>query len=152
MVDRGGRARTYHVPQINRFHIVSKIEDNISIEADLIATDESQMYKRMPENVKNHEIVNHSAKEWVRGDVHTCTIDGYWGLLKRGIIGSFHLISIKAPPPLPDRVSVPLESPPRARDIHAPGCRPRDGDRAPVQATDRDPRARARQRARGDAG
>jgi hypothetical protein len=31
----------------------------------------------------------------VRGDVHTGTIDGYWGLLKRGIIGSFHQVSIK---------------------------------------------------------
>jgi hypothetical protein len=39
--------------------------------------------------------VNHSAKEWVRGDVHTGTIDGYWGLLKRGVIGSFHQVSIK---------------------------------------------------------
>src|SRR5439155_23454812 len=52
---------------------------------------------RMPENVGNekHEIVDHSAKEWVRGDVHTGTIDGYWGLLKRVIIGSFHQVSIK---------------------------------------------------------
>jgi hypothetical protein len=32
----------------------------------------------MPANVKKHAIVNHSAKEWVRGDVHTGTIDGYW--------------------------------------------------------------------------
>jgi hypothetical protein len=39
--------------------------------------------------------VNHIAKEWVRGDVHTATIDGYWSLLKRGIIGSFHQVSIK---------------------------------------------------------
>jgi len=31
----------------------------------------------------------------VRGDVHTGTIDGYWGLLKRGIIGSYHQVSIK---------------------------------------------------------
>jgi hypothetical protein len=31
----------------------------------------------------------------VRGDVHTGTIDGYWGLLKRGVIGSFHQISVK---------------------------------------------------------
>lgn len=45
--------------------------------------------------MKKHEIVNHSAKEWVRGDVHTGTIDGYWGLLKRGIIGSYHQVSIK---------------------------------------------------------
>jgi len=29
------------------------------------------------------------------GDVHTGTIDGYWGLLKRGIIGSYHQVSIK---------------------------------------------------------
>lgn len=49
----------------------------------------------MPENVQKHEIVNHSEKEWVRGDVHTATIDGYWGLLKRGIIGSYHQVSIK---------------------------------------------------------
>lgn len=49
----------------------------------------------MPANVQKHEIVNHSAKEWVRGDVHTGTIDGYWGLLKRGIIGSYHQVSIK---------------------------------------------------------
>ena len=31
----------------------------------------------------------------MRGDVHTGTIDGYWGLLKRGVIGSFHQISVK---------------------------------------------------------
>jgi hypothetical protein len=95
MVARGGKAKTYHVPKINRFHVMDKIKDNIAIDTDLVCTDESQMYKRMPDNVQKHEIVNHSAKEWVRGDVHTGTIDGYWGLLKRGIRGSFHQISIK---------------------------------------------------------
>lgn len=95
MVERGGKAKTYHVPQINRYHVIDKIKDNISINTDLICTDESQMYKRLPSNVQKHEIVNHSAKEFVRGDVHTGTIDGYWGLLKRGIIGSYHQISIK---------------------------------------------------------
>ncbi len=49
----------------------------------------------MPANIQKHEIANHSAKEWVRGDVHTGTIDGYWGLLRLGIIGSFHQISVK---------------------------------------------------------
>jgi hypothetical protein len=49
----------------------------------------------MPANVQNHASVNHSAKEWVRSDVHTGTIDGYWGLLKRGVLGSFHQVSIK---------------------------------------------------------
>jgi DNA-directed RNA polymerase subunit RPC12/RpoP/transposase-like protein len=95
MVERGGKAKTYHVQSMNRFNVIDKIKDKISIKADLVCTDESQLYKRMPENVQKHEIVNHSQKEWVRGNVHTGTIDGYWGLLKRGIIGSFHQISIK---------------------------------------------------------
>jgi len=50
--------------------------------------------------------VNHAAHEWVRGDVHTGTIDGYWGLLKRGVIGT----NTRLPAPLPERVSVQVES------------------------------------------
>jgi transposase-like protein len=95
VVERDGRAKTFHVPQINRHHIIGKLQDNISVNADALYTDESQMYKRLPANIQKHAIVNHSAKEWVRGDVHTGTIDGYWGLLKRGVIGSFHQISVK---------------------------------------------------------
>src|SRR5471030_1202003 len=95
MVERGGKAKTCHIPKINRKAVVAKITDTISIDADLVCTDDSNIYDKMPENVKKHESVNHSAKEWVRGDVHTGTIDGYWGLLKRGIIGSFHQVSIK---------------------------------------------------------
>ena len=95
MVERDGKARTYHVSRMNRHNVIGKIKDNISITADAVYTDDSRLYVRMPENVQKHEIVNHSAKEWVRGDVHTGTIDGYWGLLKRGVIGSFHQISIK---------------------------------------------------------
>jgi hypothetical protein len=39
--------------------------------------------------------VNHIKEEWVRGAVHTNTIENYWSLLKRGIIGSFHQVSVK---------------------------------------------------------
>jgi transposase-like protein len=95
IVERDGRAKTFHVPQINRHHIITKMQDNISVDTSAVYTDDSRMYDRMPANVQRHEIVNHSAKEWVRGDVHTGTIDGYWGLLKRGVIGSFHQISVK---------------------------------------------------------
>ena len=95
MIERGGKARTYHVPNVNRENVISKIEDHIDITADAVYTDGSPLYDNMPSNVQKHESVNHSAKEWVRGDVHTGTIDGYWGLLKRGIIGSFHQVSIK---------------------------------------------------------
>jgi DNA-directed RNA polymerase subunit RPC12/RpoP len=96
IVERDGRAKTWHVSQpVNRYKVIDKLKDNVSINAKAVYTDDSRLYERMPANVQKHDIVNHSAKEWVRGDVHTCTIDGYWGLLKRGIIGSFHQISVK---------------------------------------------------------
>jgi hypothetical protein len=96
IVERGGKVRTWHMPNMSRYHAVRKMNETISPEAELLATDDGKFYKRMPVNLRGvtHEIVNHSGKEWVRGNVHTGTIDGYWGLLKRGIIGSFHQISI----------------------------------------------------------
>ena len=42
-----------------------------------------------------HESVNHSAEEWVVGDVHTNSIEGVWSLFKRSIVGSFHKMSVK---------------------------------------------------------
>src|SRR4051794_17893906 len=74
---------------------IDRLKDNVAISADALYTDDSNLYDKLPANIQKHEIVNHSAKEWVRGDVHTGTIDGYWGLLKRGIIGSYHQISVK---------------------------------------------------------
>ncbi len=97
MIERGGKVRTCHVPKVNRYYVIKKLEDNISVEADHVYTDDSRLYDRMPANVGNekHAIVNHGEKEWVRGPVNTCAVDGYWGLLKRGIIGSFHQVSVK---------------------------------------------------------
>jgi transposase-like protein len=95
VVERDGRTKTLHIPAVNRYHVIDKLKDNIAVDASALYTDDSAIYDRLPANIQKHEIVNHSAKEWVRGDVHTGTIDGYWGLLKRGIIGSFHQISVK---------------------------------------------------------
>ena len=95
LVERGGKARTFHMPEVTKGNVIDKIKDSVSIKADAVFTDDSMRYAAMPANVKRHESVNHSAHEWVRGDVHTGTIDGYWGLLKRGVIGSFHQISVK---------------------------------------------------------
>ena len=41
----------------------------------------------------SHESVNHSAGEYVRGNVHTNTVEGYFSIFKRGIIGTFHHVS-----------------------------------------------------------
>jgi|SRR5208283_2810390 len=97
VIERGGKARTFHMPVVNRQTVTRKLKEAVSIGADAIYTDESKLYGRAIGCLDNHkhESVNHIRKEWARGDVHTGTIDGYWGLLKRGVIGSFHQISVK---------------------------------------------------------
>ncbi len=56
-------------------------------------TDESRMYNGLDEKYASHEITNHSAKECVRGDVHSNTVEGFFSILKRGVIGAYHSIS-----------------------------------------------------------
>ena len=57
-------------------------------------TDEYAAYKSLDKEY-HHEVVNHSAEEWVRGDAHTNSIENAWSLFKRSIVGSFHQISAK---------------------------------------------------------
>ena len=58
----------------------------------LVATDEHSGY-RLLDGDYNHESVKHGQGEYVRGLVHTASIDSFWSLLKRGIMGSFHHVS-----------------------------------------------------------
>ena len=59
------------------------------------ATSEYKVYNRLPEEGYNHRRINHSAKVYVSGDVHTNTIEGFWSLVKRGIDGVYHSVSAK---------------------------------------------------------
>jgi hypothetical protein len=45
--------------------------------------------------IRKHDSVNHIKEEWVRGNVHTNSIENYWSLFKRGLIGSYHQVSVK---------------------------------------------------------
>jgi transposase-like protein len=60
-----------------------------------IMTDDWISYRGIEDADTTHETVNHSAREYVRGDVHTNSIEGAFGLFKRGLVGSFHQISHK---------------------------------------------------------
>ena len=66
-------------------------------QTEMICTDESVIYPYCLKEFKiKHQSVNHRAKEYVRyGVVHTNSIEGAFGLLKRGIIGNFHQVSLK---------------------------------------------------------
>jgi transposase-like protein len=62
---------------------------------EAIYTDQWAAYKGIGDADTIHESVNHRDEEWVRGDVHTNSVEGVWSLLKRSIVGSFHHLSLK---------------------------------------------------------
>jgi hypothetical protein len=59
-----------------------------------IHTDESRLYSHVKRHF-DHKVVNHSLKEYVRGEVHTNSMEGFWGQLKRSIDGTYHAVSTK---------------------------------------------------------
>jgi hypothetical protein len=54
-----------------------------------VHTDESRLYNDMLDHVESHEAVRHSAGEYVRGDVHTNSVEGYFSIFKRGMKGIY---------------------------------------------------------------
>jgi transposase-like protein len=71
------------------------VRDTVADGAKRIITDEHPAYRRVGDWDTFHFTVNHSEKEYVRGDIHTNGIEGAFGLFKRSIVGSFHQVSHK---------------------------------------------------------
>jgi transposase-like protein len=91
MVERGGQVRSMHLAQVTaktlRPIMLAHIDDK-----SVIMTDDAGMYRKLSDDFA-HEVVNHSADEYVRGDAYTNTIEGYFSILKRGINGTYHHVS-----------------------------------------------------------
>jgi hypothetical protein len=68
------------------------VHEAVSKKVSLLATDEHSGYRFLKRDLP-HGVVRHSAGEYVVGAIHTNTIEGFWSLLKRGIVGSFHKVS-----------------------------------------------------------
>ncbi len=71
---------------------VRKVVDRKNVR--LVVTDENKDYNYVHKDLP-HDSVRHSAGEYVRGDVHTNSIESFWSLLKRGVMGSYHNVSAK---------------------------------------------------------
>src|SRR5215471_18869689 len=93
LIERGGQVRTMRISTPSKAVLIGKVLDHTAPDAT-IYTDELMAYKALREH-REHDSVKHIANEWVRGDVHTNTIENHWSLFKRGLIGSFHQISVK---------------------------------------------------------
>jgi transposase-like protein len=88
LVERGGRARSFHVDTARIGTIVPIVRANIAKETALM-TDEAGMYRRVGKEFASHEYVKHSKDEYVHGNVHTNTVEGFYSIFKRGMKGVY---------------------------------------------------------------
>jgi transposase-like protein len=94
-IERGGKVRLDVAINRDRETLKAFIAAKLADETSAIMTDDFPAYDGCGDSNTRHETVNHSAKEYVRGDVHTNTMENVWSLFKRSIIGSYHQISVK---------------------------------------------------------
>jgi len=101
LVERGGKVRSFHPALADAGNVTKIVREYINRETRL-HTDESKLYHRVGKEFAAHETVNHSIKEYARGDVTTNTVEGYFSIFKRGMRGIYQHCSEK-----PVRQSVP---------------------------------------------
>lgn len=94
LVERGGRARVIAPTHVSGANLRQIIEANVARSAHLM-TDELNPYRKIGRAFARHDTVTHSRHEYVRGRVSTNTVEGFFSLLKRGLIGTFHHVSRK---------------------------------------------------------
>jgi transposase-like protein len=92
LVERGGNVRSFPIERADSKTVKYHLTKNVSKDARLM-TDAAQYYKQPGKRFASHESVNHTAGEYVRGDVTTNTVESYFNILKRGLIGTYHHVS-----------------------------------------------------------
>jgi len=88
LVERGGKVRSVHVDDVKARTLLPIVNENIAKEARVMTDDAAAYYKKL-KGFRSHETVNHVAGEYVRGDVHTNTVEGYFSIFKRGMKGVY---------------------------------------------------------------
>lgn len=93
-VQRGGKVRATHLRDGTAGALLPHVRQHV-LPASIIYTDELPIYTNLTAEGYVHRRINHTAKVYVDGDVHTNTIEGFFSLLKRGISGVYHSVSAK---------------------------------------------------------
>jgi len=91
MVERGGKVRAYAQPRAGALESVSRHVDTAAV----VYTDEWAGYRKLKDTHPNHLTIRHADRVYASGDVHTQTIEGFFGNVKNGIAGNYHGVSVK---------------------------------------------------------
>jgi hypothetical protein len=92
LVERQGQVRSFHIPRVTATGLRGIMARNIKRDSNLMS-DEHAIYTHVGHNFASHGTVEHQKKEYVRGTVHTNTIEGFFSILKRGVYGVYQHIS-----------------------------------------------------------
>jgi transposase-like protein len=90
LVQRKGRVRAFPMMRVTADNLDQAINAHIDVPNSTLMTDEAHAYKTIGQKFQHHGVVKHAAGEYVRGDAHTNTAEGFFSLLKRGITGVYH--------------------------------------------------------------
>jgi len=94
LIERGGKARTFHVSNVNASTVRHILVANADRKSRL-NTDEAMYYRRVGMEFQSHEMVNHARMEYARGETTTNTIEGFFSIFKRGMKGVYQHCSEK---------------------------------------------------------
>jgi transposase-like protein len=90
LVERGGRARSFHITHVDHTNIRAAIVTNAHRSSHL-RTDDARFYNRIGEEFASHETTIHSNREFSRGNGnHSNTAENFFSILKRGVVGTYH--------------------------------------------------------------
>jgi transposase-like protein len=91
-ISRKGNVVCQIIEKTDRATLTGFVRQTVSDRVSLVATDEASGYDAV-KRFFPHEVVKHSEREYVRGNIHTNNIEAFWSLLKRGVVGTFHNVS-----------------------------------------------------------
>ncbi len=92
LVERDGTARSHHIANVAGETLRPLLFGNVDLKSTLM-TDTAGGYYHAGKRFARHEMVDHGKDEYVRGDAHSNTVEGYFSILKRGVTGIYHHIS-----------------------------------------------------------
>lgn len=94
LVERGGGVRSVHVADVRADTVLPIVKENIAKEARVMTDNAATYYQKLGEFAE-HGVVDHTSGEYVRGDIHTNTVEGYFSIFKRGMKGVYQHCSEK---------------------------------------------------------
>jgi len=94
-VERKGNVVARVLDKVNIATMQGFVKEVVATDVSLLSTDAARGYWRLNETHENHAMVDHGSGQYVVGAIHTNTIEGFWSLVKRGVVGTYHKVSRK---------------------------------------------------------